>query len=236
MLLVHATNPKYIQDILSDGSIRSFKNTGKVGEGEGESIMNPRAIFFTVLFDFYKILIPEVKSSVWLILDAEKTIKENPPDHFCAAWDWGHFEEKDCVKSKKSFKDTVKLWTSKYKQRWSLKKHPNRYFFGFPSSDFAMNEIVFSNPINLDGNLVGIYQYNAKWDHPLLMKKPEELMGFLTERGYNVTGTHNWPAGLRSENDFDFYEKYTKLARRTYKKKKSSRHSFARTRKNSFRT
>lgn len=229
MLLVHQTNPKYIQDILADGSIRSFRNTGKVGEGEGESIMDPKAIFFTVLFNFYKILVPEVKSSVWLIFDAEKTIKENPPDHFCAAWDWGYFEEMNCIKEQPSdFKKLVKSWGEKYKKRWSQHTHPNRYFFGFPSSDFVMNEVIFSNPVKLDGNLIGIYQYNAKWDHPLLMKTPDDFMEFLKEKGYNVIGTHDWPSGLRSENDFDFYEKYLKFARRTYKKKKSAR----KTRKN----
>ena len=227
MLLVHATNPKYIQDILADGKLKSFKKTGKVGEGEGNSFMDPNMVFLTVLFDFYKIFIPRVKSPVWLIFDGEKTIKSKHPEHFCAAWDWGQYEEKDCKKysSKANFDETWAAWSAAYKNRWSATLHPNRYFFGLPSADFAVNEVVFKDSVSLDGNLVGIFALNADWEHPLLMTRPEELKEFLSKYGYKSIETHDWSVGLPRNDDLKFYKKYLHKSRRPLLLRKESRAS-----------
>ena len=181
MLLVHTTNPKYIHNILEDGKLKSFKQTGKVGEGEGSNLMKSNMVFLSVLFDFYKIFVPTVKSSVWLLFDAESTIKSKHPEHFCAAWDWGDYEENDCIYTSPSdsFDSIWNKWSITYKNRWKLKQEPERYFFGLPSGDFAVNEIVFKDSVHFDKNLVGIYSFDATWDHPLLMKNPEELIEFL---------------------------------------------------------
>ena len=229
MLLVHATNPKYIKGILADGALKSFKQTGKVGEGEGSNDMNPNAVFLSVLFDFYKILIPgpatKNHAPVWLIFDTDKTLKSKHPEHFCPAWDWGKYEE-ECVQY--SSTTTPADWEAAYRKRWSASQQPNRYLFGLPSADFAVNELVFKDSVNLDENLVGIYALDAKWKHPLLMTKPQELMDFLSNYGYKSIEIHDWPAGLPRNDDMKFYKKYMRKSRRrgtksrkTLKKSKS---------------
>jgi hypothetical protein len=215
MLLVHTTQSKYINDILADGKLKSFKQTGKEGEGQGDSDMLSNMVFLSVLFDFYKIFVPTVKSPVWLLFDAESTIKSKHPEHFCAAWDWGKYEENECVhySSADSFKAMQKKWKADYKKRWSSTEQKERYAFGFPSADFAVNELVFKNSINLKGNLVGIYALNATWDHPLLMKRPEQLIEFLYHYGYKNLELHDWPIGLPDKEDLKIYKKYLRLTK-----------------------
>ena len=57
-------------------------------------------------------------------------------------------------------------------------------FIKVENFDGVMNEIVFKDSVNFD-SLVGIYSYDAKWKHPLLMTTQNELKQFLQKYEIN---------------------------------------------------
>ena len=220
MLLVHTTNQKNIETILKTGALQSFNMTHNPGEGEGDNIMNKDVVFLSVLFKSYKILIPNIKeSNIYLFFDAVKTINNSKALHFCPEWDWGKFIKGDCqhISKKGDVSTQFKNLEELYKKRWDKDGFPERYIFGLPSSDFAINEIVFKDDVKLSLNLVGIYCFGAIWKHPLLMTKFDEVKSFFNKFGYTDIDIHNWKTGLSRTKDFIQYQTYYKL----YKKGKS---------------
>lgn len=217
MLLVHTTNQKNIETILKTGALQSFNMTHNPGEGEGDNIMNKDVVFLSVLFKSYKILIPNIKeSNVYLFFDVVKTINNSKALHFCPEWDWGKFIKGDChyitkePTAEKQYEQFDKL-EELYKKRWNKDSFPERYVFGLPSADFAINEIVFKDEVKLSLNLAGIYCFGATWKHPLLLTTFDEVNSFLNKFGYTDIGTHNWKSGLSRAKDFIQYKKYYKL-------------------------
>jgi len=213
MLLVHSTNPKNIKAILKNGALQSFNKTRNPGEGEGLTTMDGDLVYLSVLFQFYKILLPEItESNVYLFFDAKTTIETSNALHFCPEWDWGKFIKDDCQYIKNTDIDTQLTEFDKlYKKRWNKEKNPQRYVFGLPSADFAINEILFKDEVKLELNLVGIYCYNATWQHPLLMTKFSQVQSFLNDFGYTDIGTHTWPINLPHDESFIQYKKYYNL-------------------------
>ena len=88
------------------------------------------------------------------------------------------------IKSK-SLDNNIISWKGQYKRLHNVIQSPEKYIFG-PINNFdgVMNEVVFKDAVSFDG-LVGIYSYNAKWKHPLLMTTQKELREFLNEYGIN---------------------------------------------------
>lgn len=214
MLLVHTTGQKNIANILQNGALQSFNITHNPGEGEGDNIMDGNLVYLSVLFKSYKLLLPQItKSNVYLFFDATSTIKTSNPLHFCPEWDWGKFIKEDCrrITKTKSVTQQFNTFETLYKKRWNTDNLPERYIFGLPSADFAINEIVFKDEVKINLNLVGIYCFGATWKHPLLMTTFDEVKLFLSKFGYTDIGKHNWETGLPRAQDFIQYKKYYKL-------------------------
>ena len=184
VLFTHVTPNKYVKYILKDNIIKSFHQTKKIGLGEGANIMNPEAVFLTIIFDYYKIAIPNYSNSTYFFFDTN-VLNTNTPLHYCNNWEWGKLTE-DCLRyyKTKSNEYNIKRWSDNYKSNINVNKYPEKYIFGpLTNFDGVMNEVVFKNNVTFD-SLVGIYSFNAKWKHPLLMTKPDELKDFFNK--YNI--------------------------------------------------
>ncbi len=185
VLFVHTTQDKNVKDILKDKEIKSYAKTKRVGIGEGANIMNPDAVFLSVIFDYFRVAIPNYNKSTYFFFD-KTVLTTNKPSHYCNSWEWGKITE-DCVKYKKSesVDDNIKSWSKSYKAKTKVIKRPQSFIFGpFENFDGVMNEIIFKDSVNFD-SLVGIYSYDAKWKHPLLMTTQNELKQFLQKYEIN---------------------------------------------------
>ncbi len=184
VLFTHITPNKYAKDIIKDNQIKSFKQIKKIGLGEGANIMNPDSVFTTLLFDFYKVAIPNHNKSTYFFFD-KSILTTNNVSHYCNIWEWGKITE-SCIKynKSKSVDENIKSWAESYKSKINVTKFPEKYIFG-PTHNFdgVANETVFKDNINFD-SLVGIYSYDATWKHPLLMTTQKELKDFLYK--YNI--------------------------------------------------
>jgi hypothetical protein len=184
VLFTHVAPNKYVKNIIKDNKIKSFRQTKKVGLGEGLDMMNPDVVFLTIIFDYYKIAIPDYSKSTYFFFD-KSVLFNNIPLHYCNSWEWGKLTE-NCIKyyKSKSTDDNIKIWSDSYKSAVNVNKRPEQYIFG-PLQNFngVQNEVVFKDNVNFN-SLVGIYSYDAKWKHPLLMTKPSELKDFFNK--YNI--------------------------------------------------
>lgn len=189
VLFAHTTPNKNVKDIIKDGEIKSYSKTKIVGIGEGANIMNPNAVFLSVIFDYFKVVIPDYTEDTYFFFD-KSILTTNIPSHYCDSWEWGKITE-NCMKYKKSksVDDNIESWAKSYKTVTNVKKSPEKYIYG-PHNNFdgVMNEIIFKDSVNFD-SLVGIYSYNAKWEHPLLMTTQKELKGFLNKYGIEDVDT-----------------------------------------------
>lgn len=190
VLFAHATSNKNISDILKDGEIKSYAKTKKVGLGEAANIMNPDAVFLTVVFDFYKVAIPNYIKDTYFFFD-KSILATNNPSHYCNIWEWGK-KTKGCItyKKSKSINENIASWAKSYTLNKDVTAFPEKYIYG-PHENFngVMNEIIFKDSVNFD-SLVGIYSYNAKWKHPLLMTTQGELKKFLNKYGIHDVDTN----------------------------------------------
>ncbi len=184
VLFAHITPNKNVKDIIKDGEIKSYAKTKIVGIGEGANIMNPDAVFVTAIFNYFKVVIPNYTKDTYFFFD-KNILTTNIPSHYCNYWEWGKIT-KECIKYKKSISvdENIESWAKSYKLNTDPKKNPEKYIYG-PHENFdgVMNELIFKDSVNFD-SLVGIYSYDAKWKHPLLMTTQKELKEFLNK--YNI--------------------------------------------------
>ena len=80
-LFVHATSNKNAVDIIKDSEIRSYSKTKRIGIGEGANIMNKDAVFLSVLFDYYRVAIPNYNKSTYFFFD-KSILTKNNTSHF----------------------------------------------------------------------------------------------------------------------------------------------------------
>ena len=190
VLFAHTTLNKNVKDIINDGEIKSYSKTKNVGIGKGNyKFMNPNAVFLTVIFDYFKVAIPNYTNHTYFFFD--KTILAiNKPSHYCNIWEWGKIT-KQCIKytKLKSVENNIESWEKSYKINKDVNKFPEKYIYG-PHENFngVGNEIIFKDSVNF-GSLVGIYSYDAKWKHPLLMTTQKELKVFLNKYGIEDVDT-----------------------------------------------
>lgn len=183
VLFAHITPNKYAKYIIKDNTIKSFSQTKKVGLGEGENTMNPNAVFLTAIFDYFKVTIPNYTNNTYFFFD-KNVLTTNDTLHYCNIWEWGKMTE-NCIRyyKSKSLDDNIKSWSDSYKSNIDVMKNPERYIFGtLDNFNGVMNEVVFKDNVNFN-SLIGIYSYNAKWTHPLLMTTQKELKEFLNKNG-----------------------------------------------------
>lgn len=190
VLFVHTTPNRNIKDIFKDNEIKSFSKTKRFGIGEGANIMNPDVVYFTVLFDYYKVAIPNYTENTYFFFD-KSILTTAKPSHYCNIWEWGKIT-KNCIKydKSKSIDDNIESWKKSYKLVFDVKKNPQKYIYGpYENFDGVINEIIFKDGVFFD-SLVGIYSYNAKWSHPLLMTTQNELKEFLDKYGIKDIDTN----------------------------------------------
>ena len=153
------------------------------GIGEGDEIMNPDFVFTTILFDYFRVAIPDSVDNVFLFFD-KNILQKNTPSHYCSIWEWGNITD-ECISYNQSINldENIKAWKDKYKMDRDVLKNPQNYIYG-PQHNFSAvtNEVVFLDNINFD-SLAGIYCKDATWEHPLLLKSQKELKKFLNKYG-----------------------------------------------------
>lgn len=184
VLFVHTTPNKNVKDIIKDGEIKSYSKTKIVGIGEESyNIMTHEAVFCTVLFDYFKVAIPNYTKNTYLFFD-KSILTTNKSSHYCNIWEFGKIT-KQCIKytKSKSVDDNIESWSKSYKLNKDVTQFPNKYIYG-PQVNFdgVGNEIIFKDSVNFS-SLVGIYSYDAKWKHPLLITTQKELKIFLNKYG-----------------------------------------------------
>lgn len=80
--LVHETNEKFIESILKNNKLNVINKHGLFNYSEDKEI---NKIFMSVLFDYYKLKIPNDSSRIFLFFDISLLEYINP-DHYCAVW------------------------------------------------------------------------------------------------------------------------------------------------------
>jgi hypothetical protein len=206
MLIVHETSSKYIESILKQNALTPYKKNKNTGYGEDDDIMNTNVVYLTVLFKDYLFYFPKNDTKVFLFFD-DKLLKKKEPLLFCATWSFGKLDENYCItyNKKLTVNQNYKSWEKLYKFKNPFEKNIQKYIYGPNLSSPLANEIIIEDDISLD-NLVGIYCHNAKWKHPLLMTKSQEVELFLNDYGYNEVDTVSLNKSYVIKYDIDMTE------------------------------
>uniref|UniRef100_A0A6C0HLN7 Uncharacterized protein n=1 Tax=viral metagenome TaxID=1070528 RepID=A0A6C0HLN7_9ZZZZ len=210
VLFVHATQNKYAPLILKDQILKSYSKTQKVGYGEENIKMDKNVIFLSVLFNFFKVAIPNDTDKTFFFFD-KNIFTNNKSLHYSNYWEWGNFVEQISIKynNDQTINKNIQTWATSYKIINDVKEKPMKYFYGF--MDGVQTEIVFEDTVNFD-SLVGIYSTNANFSHPLLITDLTELKTFLNkykikdvdtnpENNYNIPHLINWSEQQHTEAD-----------------------------------
>jgi len=198
LLLVHETQPSFLQKILEEGSILPAKAFDK-----RYTTARYNNVYLGVLFKFLSMFPSDVRSvskthfdDKAILFFSTDLLHSTVPECWSPTWRFGDCSKKDSIKYKKTLspKENIQVWKEAYKAHvvklMSLhaslgKINRSHYSLYMPKLQYGQNELVFSKPLPLT-HLVAVFSTEdiVLPEHVHKLSTLEELSSFLSFAGY----------------------------------------------------